>query len=445
MRFAACSMPARGRRLRGQLGLTIVELLVAMTLIVLIAAPVATTLLKSLGVRSSQIKAANYQASYSALVSTFLDDVRSGTALVSSTTDPTSFTIQTGVAPNILYITYRFYNGMLQRGTSTTVSPGPTTWKDMFDGTAFRITGKIGYLMAGGAPTADNLQVSSLKISNIELTDLATKEVIKQPDIMAKMGSIGALSQVLILHGTAGVLGNHTVTFSVKNIAAQPVTISGYSASWSERSQGSVLQQIKCKGASGQGDSWKGRYNNYWPDSDPDDLDDNWTFLPFVGSSPFYDFRMRFNDKMQLDDHERITKKFSVCFYDIRDTQRTHPYVVNFTLPDGPLAKDDDHDDEDADEKQMGPKTTTAKYKGGHDRWGKGGDGEHHDDEERSYDSDGYDNDGYNREGRDRHGRDREGYDRDGYDKDGYDREGCDRDGYDRDGHKKDGHEKDHH
>lgn len=380
MRVAAPPLTPRERRVHAQRGLTLVELLVGMTLLLLIAAPVASTLLKSMGVRSGQMKASTYQANVSALVSTFLKDVRSATALVSETTATGSFTLHSGTSPTA-YITYRFANDMLQRGTSPTLSPGPTSWKDMFDGSTFKLSGSMAFLTTGGSVASDAMYANTIQIVNFKALDKSTRDVFSHPTISAMMGSSGSTSGILALRGTAGILGNNTVTFSLKNVSARSVTISGYAVSWNDRSANSVLQQFKCKGASGDGDAWKGSYDNYWADSTPVDLDDNWTLSPSAGAGErIYDFRLRFNNT-------NPSKKYTVCFYGVNDAQRDHPFVLNFVLPDGTLSRDDDHHDEDSDEKKKGPKTLSAKYKSGHDRYENENQG--------GYDKDGRDRDGH--------------------------------------------------
>lgn len=260
------------KRPRSQSGMTLLEAMIAVTVLSLVAIPLSAIVLNHQRAREANHQQLLVQQSMNVVLTTFTNDVRAGIGLMSSRKQTDAFTIRQPLPDGgYTYVTYRFAKERLERGSSSDASQVPTGWQTVIDPQIFKVAGGsfAYYSIQNQAPKNDR------EVRRIELRDLAllpsSGETFRPPAVSAVMRELpnarilrrfGTVSQT---QGSGQNQGATWFRFTARNTSNAPVTLGAFRAEWNDSPAPNNQTYIDtvnviAEGANGSGESWRGEY-----------------------------------------------------------------------------------------------------------------------------------------------------------------------------------------
>lgn len=319
-------MTRRTRRLADERGLTLLETLMALAVLVIIAVPLAGLVYKgNINRKGEQDRMFSQQAT-SVVLTQFTNDVRAASGLMGPISDAQALKLRQPTATGTYsYVSYRFADGKLQRGTSDSEDRGPTTWSNVIDPSIFTVqAGTFAYYTLGNLVATRAKDVRRIELRELVLKSVNSQELLMPDAISASMREMSN-ARALRRNGPAPSVvkdkGAVWVRTGAINLTNLPLTFGSFSAEWTDMSPDpSPLDtlDLMLSDQNGKVTTWRaGPGERYFPGDPPRPLPEQVTVQKGVEVSVNFKFR-----------DTAVITGLTLRFYDPADTTRSNPYVV---------------------------------------------------------------------------------------------------------------------
>jgi hypothetical protein len=324
-------------------GLSHLDVLLAMVVVVVVAAPLSMVAAQGVRGRSVTQEELFVQQDMAQILSTFSKDVRSASGMTEALSDRFTLSHLSGATP--VYTSYRIASGRLQRGQSTKADVAPTTWRDVVDGDRFKVSkGAFTYYQWGNTSGASSKLFRRIEIANLQFENNRSQNKIDAPSISAVMRE-GANARALVLVGpptwraangnlvdpeaaeddedskktsncgpsNPSALDAMFSLFKVKNISRSTIEVSAFTGAWSKTDN--KIESFTMD--PGKKITWGNGKAEIWPGATPVSMPSK-VVIPAGGTA---DVKVFFKMGSKLE-------SFALKLYDATDTTRTSPYVL---------------------------------------------------------------------------------------------------------------------
>lgn len=301
---------------RGDPGVTLVELAVAMAILALLALGIGT-----LGVRAFEANlqgriALREQQEMAYALRHFSEDVRqSGRVVATDGLTPSRRFVLEQPDGDLRYVTYQFADGRLQRGAAASADAAPASWQDVVVSEDFEVVGgSFAYFaMGGGAP--DSLDaIRRIDLEGLRLKSREGARMREMPAISAVMRMAAQAAEpagALVVLGGDILVANGSekmIEFHLKNRTSNRIEVQYFAFDWGLPGSDEPIKQF-----------WFGGVK--WKDHKKDEAGelDHSVTIPAYGEVYV---------KIQFDNSMGAPFEGTMTLYADTDVERQYPYVV---------------------------------------------------------------------------------------------------------------------